>query len=158
MGRSKLPVLLDEDGEPLFGEEYRFEYGRATWARTGAAGTVVAMGTAAGAAVDAADAVRGEGLDVGVLVVSCPLDLDDEAVREAMASPWVFAVEDHGWRTGLWASLAEWRTEHAAVTRLVAGGIRGYQSSGDAAELLDGAGLSATAIAARLRILAAEHT
>lgn len=157
MGRSKLPVLLDEDGRPLFGEGYRFEYGRATWARTGSAGTIVTMGTVAGAAVQAADEVRAEGLDVGVLVVSCPLDLDDDAVEAAMASPWVFAVEDHGWRTGLWASLAEWRAANGSATPIVAGGIREYQSSGDAGELLDRAGLGAAALARRVRALAAEH-
>lgn len=156
MGRSKLPVLLSEDGEPLFGDEYRFTYGQSTWARRGAAGIIVTMGSVAGAAVSAADMLRASGIEVGVLVISCPLDLDDEAVAEAMDAPWVYVAEDHGWRTGLWASLAEWHASNGGTARLVPGGVRGYQGSGEAAELLDAAGLSADAIEARIRTLIAE--
>jgi transketolase len=154
MGRSKLPVVLTEAGEPLFGEGYRFEYGRADWARQGSAGVIVTMGTVAGAAVEAADVLRSEGLEVGVCVVSAPLDLDEQVMRQVAASPWAFVAEDHGWRTGLWASVAEWGAEHGIAVPIVSGGVRGYQSSGDASDLLAAAGLDTAGIAARVRALA----
>jgi transketolase len=153
MGRSKLPVVLTRSGEPFFGGAYRFEYGVADWPRSGSDGVIVAMGTVVGAAVDAADALLKEGLEVGVCAVSCPLDVDDESMARVASSPWVLVAEDHGWRTGLWASLAEWAVLHGVPMRAVPLGIDGYQSSGEARELLARAGLDGGSIAARAREL-----
>jgi transketolase len=154
MGRSKLPVIEDARGKPLFGEGYRFEYGRATWAREGADGTILVMGTVAGAAVDAADDLAQHGLRVGVCIVSAPLDLDSGAMEAVTRTPWVLVVEDHAARTGLWASVAEWSLAHGIATNATSLGVEGYQSSGAARELLARVGLDAAGIAAKVRSLA----
>lgn len=153
MGRSKLPVILDAAGEPLFAGRYTFEYGRATWAREGSASVIVTMGTLAGASVDAADMLRAEGLDVGVCIVSTPLELEDAAMRRVMGAPWALVVEDHGWRTGLWASIAEWMASARLSTLLVPHSVTAYQSSGASADLFARIGLDAPGIAARVREL-----
>jgi transketolase len=158
MGRSKLPVILSEDGQPFFGEGYDFAYGRADWVRSGTSGAIVTMGTVVGAAVDAADQLREEGLDVGVLVVASPLDLDPEAMQRIVEAPWVLVVEDHGWRTGLWASVAEWAASTGAGVRPVPHGVVGYRSSGSAESLQWRAGLDAAGIVERVRALIAERT
>lgn len=155
MGRSKLPVILDEAGAPLFGDGHAFEYGVSTWARTGSDAVIVAMGTVAGAAVDAADELRDDGVSVGVCIVSSPLDLDDAAMERVADAPWVLVVEDHGWRTGLWASVAEWLVLHGRDARAVPLGVDGYQSSGLASELLARAGLDRAGIVQRVRELLA---
>ena len=155
MGRSKLPVIVDRRGEPLFGDGYAFEYGRATWAREGADGVIVTMGTVAGACVEAADQLVSHGVSVGVLVVSTPLDLDAEAMTRAAAAPWVLVVEDHGWRTGLWASVAEWATLTGTAIAAIPHGVDGYQSSGAAPDLLARAGLDVAGIVARVRSIVA---
>ncbi len=155
MGRSKLPVILDEAGAPLFGDGYVFEYGASTWARTGSDAVIVTMGTVAGAAVDAADELRDEGISVGVCIVSSPLDLDAGAMERIADAPWVLVVEDHGWRTGLWASVAEWLVLHGRDAGAVPLGVDGYQSSGPASELLARAGLDRAGIAQRVRELLA---
>lgn len=113
------------------------------------------MGTVAGAAVDAADELRDEGISVGVCIVSSPLDLDAEAMERIADAPWVLVVEDHGWRTGLWASVAEWLVLHGRDARAVPLGVDGYQSSGPASELLARAGLDRAGIAQRVRELLA---
>jgi transketolase len=154
VGRSKARVILNEDGSPLFGVDYAFEYGRADWARHGSDGVIVTMGTVAGAAVDAADALRAEGIDVGVCIVSCPLDPDPDAFARIFAAPWALVCEDHGRRTGLWASLAEWGAREGRSTRLASLGVSGYQGSGDAASLLKVCGLDAQGIARHARSLA----
>lgn len=151
MGRSKLSVILDAAGAPLFAGDYTFEYGRATWARDGAAGTIVTMGTLAGAAVDAADELAGVGVDVGVCIVSSPLILDDESMRRVVSSPWVLVVEDHGWRSGLWASVAQWMAEHVTVTPVFPHGVGEYQSSGASSDLFEHLGMDAKGIAAKVR-------
>lgn len=154
MGRSKLPVILGADGEPLFGNGYAFEYGTATWAREGDAGVILTMGTLAGATVDAADALAAEGIPVGVCIVSSPLALDDDAMKRVVSAPWVLVVEDHGWRTGLWASCAEWMALNGTSVRAVPHGVAAYQSSGASAELLSRIGLDAGGIAAKAREVA----
>jgi len=151
MGRSKLDVLLAEDGTPLFGGADGFEYGRFAWARRGAQGCVLALGAAAGPALSAADALRAEGISIAVGVVSCPLDLDEEAMRLASAAPFLMTVEDHNVKTGLGASVAEWLALAGAPTRFVRVGVDGYQSSGAAGDLLAAAGLDANGIARRIR-------
>ncbi|MBN2248583.1 MAG: transketolase [Coriobacteriia bacterium] len=155
MGRSKLPVILDHEGSPLFGDGYSFEYGVSTWAREGEDIVIVTMGTVAGAAVDAADSLRDEGVSAGVCIVSSPLDLDADAMERVAAAPWVLVAEDHGWRTGLWASVAEWLVLNDRRVAAVPLGVDGYQSSGAASELFARAGLDRSGIAQRVRELLA---
>ena len=107
MGRSKLEVVVDEQGEPLFGGQREFRYGEIVWAREGNQGCVLALGALAGAAVAAADALEDEGISIAVGVVSCPLHLDEAAMRRASAAPFLLTVEDHNVRTGLGGSVAE---------------------------------------------------
>jgi len=155
MGRSKLPVILSAEGEPLFGAAYRFVYGDVVWAREGHDGCILTTGTVAGAVVEASDILRSEGIDVAVGICASPLDLDDGAMQAAVASPWVMVAEDHHWRTGLWSSVAEWCALHGAFTEAVLPlGVREYSASGAASDLLASAGLDVSSIVAAARRLA----
>jgi transketolase len=151
MGRSKLPVILDDAASPLFGDAYEFAPGEIVWAREGADAVVLAMGTLAGAAVAASDALRAEGVDVEVGIVATPLELDDAAMRYAAEAPMIVTVEDHSIRTGLGASVAEWLARNGGSARLVTVGVDGYQSSGASAELFARVGLNASGIAERIK-------
>ena len=151
MGRSKLPTILDDAGAPLFGEGYEFAPGEIVWAREGSDGVVLAMGTLAGAAVAASDALREEGLEVEVGIVATPLELDDAAMEYAAQAPLIVTVEDHSVRTGLGASVAEWIARNGGEARLITLGVEGYQSSGASADLFARAGLDASGIAERIK-------
>jgi transketolase len=152
MGRSKLPVILDESGEPFFAGDYEFRYGSIDVVREGADAVVLAMGTVAASAVSAADALLDEGVSVTVAIVSAPLDLDDEGMRRIVGpAPLLMTVEDHGVRTGLGASVAEWLALAGIARRFLRSGVDGYRSSGAASELLRREGLDAEGIAATLR-------
>lgn len=153
MGRSKLPVILDSNGEPLFGGTYAFEYGRATWARQGGDGVILTMGTVAGAAVEACDLAAEHGMSVGVCIVSSPLDLDDAAMERVVAAPWVLVAEDHAVRSGLAASAAEWIALRGVAARLVPLGVTSYQSSGASDDLYARAGLDTAGIVAKVTAL-----
>lgn len=146
MGRSKLPVIVGEDGEPLFGGTYRFRYGDIVWARTGRSAATLSMGTLTGAAVAATDVLRKAGHDVAAGVVACPLALDDDAMWAAAETGLIITVEDHAVSTGLGASVAQWLAEHRAETSLVRLGVGGYQSSGASSELFARAGLDVQGI------------
>jgi len=157
MGRSKLPAILDASGEPAFGGGYEFRYGEIVPVRVGGDAVVLAMGTPAGAAVEAADALRAEGLDVGVGIVACPLELDDAYLAEAVARARVLVtVEDHSVRSGLAVSVAGWAAERGIAVRLVRIGVEGYQSSGASKDLYARVGLDAAGIAERVRTALAE--
>ncbi|MGB4593055.1 MAG: transketolase [Coriobacteriia bacterium] len=146
MGRSKLPVITAEDGSPLFGGDYMYRYGVIDWARHGDHGVVLVMGTPSGAAVQAADELSVRGIDIAVGIVSSPLDIEAAGLVRATAGRWVLCVEDHHWRTGLWATVAEWVAREGADVRVLPHGVEGYQSSGAATELLSGVHLDATGI------------
>ena len=151
MGRSKLPVITDEAGRPLFAGGYRFDYGRLTWAREGDDACVLVCGTPAAAAVQAADRLRDEGLSLAVGVVACPLALDDADMRRVASASLVMTVEDHNVATGLGASVAAWLAGNGVSARLVTVGVSGFQPSGPARELMAGNGLDADGIARRVR-------
>jgi transketolase len=135
MGRGKLPAIVDEAGSPVFGGSYVFRYGHVEWVREGADAVILTMGTVAGSAVRACDALRDEGVRVGVGVAACALDLD----------------EDHWVRTGLGASVAEWLALNGRAVRFVRIGATGFGSSGASAHLMRDAGLDADSIASTLR-------
>lgn len=151
MGRSKLPVILGVDGEPFFGGEHEFRYGAVEWPREGEDVTLLAMGTVAGACVDAADALAREGVRAQVGVVACPLELEHFAMERACESSLVVTVEDHNVRSGLGAEVAVWMADKARVTRLVRLGVGGYRTSGPSTALLAEAGLDAVGIAGAVR-------
>ena len=151
MGRSKLPTILDDAGAPLFGDGYEFAPGEIVWAREGSDGVVLAMGTLAGAAVAASDALREEGFEVEVGIVATPLELDDAAMEYAAQAPLIVTVEDHSVRTGLGASVAEWLACNGGEAGLLTLGVEGYQSSGASADLFARAGLDASGIAERIK-------
>lgn len=151
MGRSKLPVILGDDGEPAFGGDHEFAYGEIVWVRRGDAGCVLTNGTVAGAAVQAADTLRAEGIALSVGIAACPLHLDDVAMESAAAHPVIVTVEDHNVHTGLGACVAEWLSDRGASTRLQRHGVSGYQSSGAASELLSRARLDTPGIREVLR-------
>jgi transketolase len=151
MGRSKLPVILDAEGRPSFGEGYDFRYGAIEWVRDGDDAVILTMGTVAGAVVAAADVLRREGCDVGVGVVACPLELEHFAMERACDAHLLVTAEDHSARTGLGASVAAWMTGNGRMTRLLTLGVESYQTSGAAAELLATAGLDAGGIAHAVR-------
>jgi transketolase len=147
VGRSKLPVLLGADGAPVFAGDYEFAYGEIVWAREGSDVVVLAMGTLAGVAVEASDALLQRDISAEVGIVACPLHLDDAAMAYAAEAPLIVTVEDHNARTGLGASVAEWLADRGCGTPLVRLGVRDYQSSGIARDLFARARLDAEGIA-----------
>lgn len=154
MGRSKLGIIADEEGSPLFGGSYRFSYGEITWARSGEDGVMLVMGTPAGSAVAASDALRQEdGVRIAVGIVASPLALGDDALSAVASGPWILSLEDHGARGGLGGTIAEWLADRGCACPLRRVGVAAYQSSGTAADLYARVGLDRTGIIEQVRSL-----
>ena len=99
--RGQVPLVLDEYG-------YKFELGKAKLLRDGREAIIVSSGFMTMRSLEVAEAVRGDGIDVGVLHVPTIKPLDEEAiVREASRSGRLFIVaENHSTMGGLGEAVA----------------------------------------------------
>jgi transketolase len=152
MGRSPAPVILDGAGKPFYGGDYCFRYGKSDWLRRGGDVTVVTMGAPMSAyAVSVSDALRAEGLGVGVLAVSSPLDPDRAALSEAAATGRVITYEDHHVKTGLGAATAAFLAEEQLTVSFRRLGVSVYGQSGTPEALYRSQGLDAAGLEAAVR-------
>lgn len=142
IGRSKVSVILSEDGEPFFGGSYEFQLGRADIVRSGSDLTIVASGPMVERAVAVADKMRGAGKSVEVIAVSSFKPFDYETVVESIKKTRrVLTIEDHHVATGLGALVASALGRHGICVPLKMMGVSQYQLSGTADELYEKAGL-----------------
>jgi transketolase len=149
MGRSKLPMVLAEDGTPFFGDGYTFRYGAADLVRRGTDAAIVVMGALCGNAIGAAELLKKDGIRAQVLHIATPLALDAAAITAAAATGVIVTVEDHLVRSGLGVSVADALAQQGARCILRMLGVTHYASSGVPAELykeykLDAAGIART--------------
>lgn len=151
MGRSKLPILRDDDGQPFYGLGYSFQYGRADILRAGNKATLFVTGTPVGNAVEAVDRLREEGIFLQLVYVSSPLEIDPEALAQAARVGLIFSVEDHNVHSGLGSVIADRLVAEGLSARLVKIGVVGYAGSGSSRDLYNAAGLDAASIAERVR-------
>ncbi len=109
--RSKVPDLLDAEGQELHGEGYVFEPGRDEVVREGEAGTIISFGDGLHRALDAVEKLRLEGIAVR-LINKASLNVVDETMMETIGrSPFVLVVEAFNRRTGLGSRFGTWLLE-----------------------------------------------
>ena len=82
--RSKVPIVLDDAGNELFGNNYTFTPGKDEVVREGDAGYIVSFGDALYRSLDAVERLKQEGVNVG-LINKSTLNVVDE---EMMAKNW----------------------------------------------------------------------
>ncbi len=109
--RSKTPIVLDANGNELFGGNYQFVPGKDEVVREGTAGYIVAFGDALYRALDAVERLKQEGLDVG-LINKPTLNVVDEAMMAKLGkAPFVVVVEAFNRKTGLGSRFGSWLLE-----------------------------------------------
>ncbi len=151
MGRSKLPILRDDEGMPFYGLDYNFAYNRLDILRAGNKATLFVTGTPVGNAVEAVDKLREEGIFAQLVYVSCPLWLDPETLAQACRTGKIFSVEDHNLHSGLGSVIADRMVEEGLRTPLIKIGVGGYAGSGTSKDLYQACGLDSASIAERVR-------
>jgi len=109
--RSKPCTILAADGEPMYGEGYKFEHGKDCLVRDGTAGFVVAVGDCVYRALDAVEKLKEEGIDVGLINKSTLNVVDEEMMAKIGASPLVLVVEPLNRKTGLGSRFGTWLLE-----------------------------------------------
>jgi transketolase len=140
--------LVRDATQRLFGEEYRFQLGKAVVVRAGGDVTLLSTGSQTPRVADAADLLAAEGIDVHLIHVPTIKPLDVEAiVAGAERTGRVITVEEHSILGGLGGAVAETLSEHRP-TRIDRIGLRDlYPESGPNDALLDMYGLSAARVA-----------
>lgn len=141
-GREPQPIILDEDGNPLFGGDYRFSYPEINVIRDGEGITVLSYGNMVSRALKAVEALRKEGIRVRLVNVPCPLDPDMDRIVEWIKEGPVIVYEDHNYYTGLGSIISEKLIELGVSGRLIRMGVKEYAPSGVPDELYKVIGLS----------------
>lgn len=134
MGRSKMPIIADDDGTPLFGGDCRFEYGRSDLVRLGSDGTIVTLGNMVSRALIVRERLLEAGVDLGILNASCPLDIEPAALDMAAGTGLVVTYEDHNARTGLGSVVAQYLAGSGRACRFLRFGVTRYGVSGSPEE------------------------
>jgi len=149
MGRAKLPVLTDKNGEILFGKDYKYTYGRTDILKTGEKVTIVATGAAVH---EAKKAVEISGADAEIVIVSSIKQFDDTLKNSIKKTGKVLTVEDHNAKSGLGAAVALFCAEEGLKLdyfRNVA--VEKYELSAKPAELYISAKIDSASIAEILK-------
>lgn len=147
MGRSKMDMILTEDGTPFFGGDYQFTPGRGDWVRRGGQGTIISCGALSNNVMDAWRLLSVEGIVVSVLLMASIIPFDRESVLAAAQDGPILTVEDHHVDTGLGAMVATLLADEGIACRLQRLGVTRYGSSGKPADLYAAQGLDAGGIA-----------
>jgi transketolase len=152
MGRSKVPVIVDQNGEPFFAGDYCFVPGRADWIRRGSDGVLMACGATVSRALQARTLLDEEdGLHVAVVNMASIRPLDREAVIDAARTGMLVTIEDHNVNTGLGAAVASVLAEEGIACSFVKLGVRSYSTSGKPDDLYCLQGLDPESIARTVR-------
>jgi transketolase len=144
--------LVRDATQRLFGDDYRFAFGRAVTVREGRDVTLISTGAQTPRVVDAADLLAADGIDAHVVHVPTIKPLDVAAIVAAdERTGRVITVEEHTVIGGLGGAVAEALSEHrpTPVNRI---GLQDlYPQSGPNDDLLEIYGLSAPRVADQVR-------
>lgn len=144
-GRFAVPVFNDPD--------YKFEIGKGKLLKEGKDVTIVATGICVAGALDAAEILKGEGIDAEVINICTIKPLDEELLlASAGKTGKVVTAEEHSIIGGLGGAVAEVLSEKLPTKMCRIGIEDRFGESGKAGELiakygLDGAGIAAKTLA-----------
>ena len=142
-GRFAVPNLT-----PEIVKDYKFEIGKGVSYREGKDVTIVANGYMVHLALEAADALKAEGIDAGVINIHTIKPLDTELIIEAAKrSGAIVTAEEHSVIGGLGSAVAEALSETCPTPVVKVGVDDQFGRSGKVPELLEIYGLTAKNIA-----------
>ena len=152
MGRSKtVTVATEKDGGVYFDENYRFEYGKADILREGKSGYIITMGCLVSRALKAVELLKAEGISIGIINMSCPLEIDRKVIDKAIATGLILTMEDHHIETGLGMTVARYLLEKKYTGKFLRRGVTRYGSSGEPEYLFKQEGMDPASVAALLK-------
>jgi transketolase len=142
MGRSIIPVILNAQDNPVFGNDYEFKYGKMDKIIDGGDVCIISAGNMTVHAIEGAKMLQKDGIKPMLLNVSCPSDIDIEDLKTAAKTGLVITIEDHNVKTGIGTAIGSLLAENNIQTKFKKLGAAFYSSSGKPADLYRIAGLS----------------
>ena len=134
-GRLAVPVINDR-------ADYKFEIGKGVTLRDGADLTILATGLCVSQALRAAESLKADGIDAGVINIHTIKPLDAELVVKAAGKTGnIVTVEEHSILGGLGSAVAEVLAEQCPARMLRIGVQDVFGESGPAVQLLEKYGL-----------------
>lgn len=130
MGRSVTPIITDENGNPLFGGNYEFIYGKMDKVRDGDKAAIIACGPMVAKAVQVWEKLKEKGIKVKVFNFTSPKEIDWNALSEAAKTGFVLTYEDHNIYTGIGSIIAEALLEGGYKVKFKKLGVKEYGLSG----------------------------
>jgi transketolase len=109
--RSKVPTILDSNGNEFFGGDYQFISGKDEVIREGTAGYIVSFGEALYRSLDAVERLKQQGVDVGLINKPTLNVIDEDMLAKIGKSPKVMVVEAFNRKTGLGSRMGSWLLE-----------------------------------------------
>ncbi|MDB9527787.1 transketolase C-terminal domain-containing protein [Oscillatoria sp. CS-180] len=109
--RSKVPMVLDTDGNELFGGDYTFTPGKDEVIREGSAGYIITFGDSIYRALDAVERLKQEGIEVGLINKATLNVVDEDMMAKVGQAPFVLVTESFNRRTGLGSRFGSWLLE-----------------------------------------------
>ncbi len=151
MGRSNLEIIKDKKGNIFFDKDYNFKYGKADLLRDGKDCALFVMGTLTGKAVEIAEKLLGENIYIQVWNVSCPNDIDEDALKKAAQTGTIFTYEDHNINTGLGNSIADKMMQMGLYCKFHKFGVEDYSFSGKSSDLFQFYGLDVNSMVENIK-------
>ena len=144
--RPKIPVV--------YGEDYRFNLGKAVMMRQGRNATIIAIGVMVALAMEAADNLKQEGIECCVLSMPTLKPIDEAAIIKAATDTGaIVTAEEHLEHGGLGSIVAQIVARHQPVPMEFVSIKDTYVKSGKPAELLQRYGLTARDIEQAVRVV-----
>jgi len=115
--RSKVPTILNTDGEDYFGGDYKFVSGKDEVIREGTHGYIVSFGESLYRALDAVERLKLEGIDVGLINKATLNVIDEDMMAKIGNSPMVLVVESFNRKSGLGSRFGSWLLERGLTPK-----------------------------------------
>jgi transketolase len=147
MGRAVVPILTDEDGRPIFGEQYTYRYGRMETIRRGETIALVSAGNMTPFALEAWEKLAGTGNRITLVSVSDWSSIHDDDIKMLSAYQHLVVLEDHNIRNGLGQQLAAQLFDSGFLIPMTRIGVPHYAASGKPHELYEMLGMDPESVA-----------
>ncbi len=151
MGRSKLDIIKDTNGNIYFDENYTYQYGKIDIVREGTDGVIFCMGTMTTKAVKVSDELKKEGISIAVYNTASPTQIDIQSVVKAAETGFIFTYEDHNVGTGLGATISNIIAENNISVKLHKFGVSKYGVSGKSSDVFKLMGLDENTIMDKIK-------
>jgi transketolase len=138
--------------KPVYDTPPAWRIGGSNTLREGKHATVLAIGNLVAASLDAAELLKAEGIELGVVDMYSITPIDREAIRRAANQGVVITAEEHNVSAGFGSAVAEVIAEEGLGAKLVRIGMPDeYSLLGPPTHLYRHYGLDAEGVAARVR-------